>query len=98
MVTIGFEVKRVLEFHMAADLFRLAKVATSIWYDVCITFVAELESCQLNLGVASSMASACEAAFAARFTAMTVTASSNSQQPALPMSIILPRHIQPTQM
>jgi hypothetical protein len=48
MITSGFEVERVPEFHMAADLFRLAEVATGIWYDVCITFVAELESCQLN--------------------------------------------------
>ena len=59
---------------MAADVFRVAEVATGIWYDVCITFVAELESCQLNLGAASSMASACEAAFASRFTAMTLAA------------------------
>jgi hypothetical protein len=75
MITIGFEVERVPEFHVASDLFRLAEVATGIWYHVCITFVAELESCQLNLGVASSMASACEAAFASRFTAMRVALS-----------------------
>lgn len=48
MITSGFEVERVPEFHMAADLFRLVEVVTGIWYDVCITFVAELESCQLN--------------------------------------------------